>query len=267
MARRLGECEVRQRRGTLPTGPARFHRCQGGGNVYAGPAVLSLEHKVFVVAGGAGVAGEAAAAALLRHGATVAVTSRDEQRLKGLQEVLNSSRLHRFDGDTATLTGAEDLRDRIIATLGPIDGVVAALGGWWEGPPLTQLHPEIWHRILADNLTSHFLAARTLLPALIGRPDAVYVMLGGVAASIPIPHAAPVSVTGAAQTRLLENLDAEQTGVRLHEVRIMTPMVTRHWDRTDREPHWLTGEEVGDYLADVVSANFSRPGELVLEIP
>lgn len=144
--------------------------------------------------------------------------------------------------------------------------MVAALGGWWEGP-LTQLHPEIWHRILTDNLTSHFLAARTYLPVLAGRPESVYVMLGGVAATIPIPHAGPVSVTGAAQTRLLEVLAAEQSGVRLHEVRIMTPMVTRHWDRTDREPHWLSGEQVGNYLAEVVAPNFPRRDELILHLP
>lgn len=227
---------------------------------------MSLAGRVFVVAG-AGVAGEAVAAGLLRHGATVAVMSRSEERLKGVREELESRQLHSHTGAMDELGGAEAVRDAIVASLGPIDGVVAALGGWWEGPPLTRLDPEVWHRILADNLTSHFLVARAFLPALVGRPGAVYVMLGGVAATIPIPHAGPVSVTGAAQTRLLEVLATERTGVRLHEVRILTPMVTRHWDRTDREPHWLTGEQVGDYLATVVDAGFPYPDQLVLPIP
>ncbi|MGH3680917.1 MAG: SDR family oxidoreductase [Natronosporangium sp.] len=228
---------------------------------------MSLDGRVFVVAGGAGVAGEAVAAGLLRHGAEVVVVSRTEQRLKAVREEFDSARLHCFVGGLSDLAAAELVRDEIVEARGRLDGVIAALGGWWEGPPLTRLDPAIWHRILADNLTSHFIAARAFLPALIGRPDAVYVMLGGVGAAIPIPHAGPVSVTGAAQTRLLEVLDAEQTGVRLHEVRIMTPLVTRHLDRPDREPDWLTGEQVGDFLATVVSADFPRADQLVLPIP
>lgn len=222
---------------------------------------------MFVVAGGAGVAGETVASGLLRHGAAVAVTSRAERRLADVREALGSSQLHCFTGDMSDLAATEAIRDEIVETLGRIDGVVASLGGWWEGPPLTELDPAIWHRIVADNLTSHFIAARAFLPALFGLPDAVYVTLGGVGATIPIPHAAPVSVTGAAQTRLLACLAAEHTGVRLHEVRIMTPIVTRHWDRADRELEWLTGEQVGDYLAQVVSDGFPEPDQLVLHLP
>jgi NAD(P)-dependent dehydrogenase (short-subunit alcohol dehydrogenase family) len=228
---------------------------------------VELDDRRFVVVGGAGVAGEAVAAGLLRRGATVAVTSRTEARLAAVRAVLDSPRLHGYVGGTSDLAGAEAVRDQIVAELGPVDGVVASLGGWWEGPPLTRLDPAVWHRILADNLTSHFIAARGYLPALVGRPDAVYVMLGGVGGALPLPHAGPVSVTGAAQTRLLEVLAAERTGVRLHEVRILTPVVTRHWDRPDREPDWLTGEQVGDYLAEVVSAGFPRAGRLVLPLP
>lgn len=239
----------------------------GGGADLCHPDGVTLAGRVFVVAGGAGVAGEAVAAGLLRRGATVAVTSRSKERLEEVLEHLESPRLHGFAGDLDELAGADSVRDEIIAALGPIDGVVASLGGWWEGPALSRLDPEIWHRILADNLTSHFTAARAFLPALVGRPGSVYVTLGGVAATIPIPHAGPISVTGAAQTRLLEVLAEEQTGVRLHEVRIMTPVVTRHWDRTDREPDWLTGEQVGDYVAAVVSEDFAATGQLVLHLP
>lgn len=229
--------------------------------------MVSLDGRVFVVAGGAGVAGEAVASGLLRHGADVAVTSRSRTRLAAVREQLESARLHCVECGRFDLATAEAVRDEVTAKLGRIDGVVAALGGWWEGPPLTQIDPAIWHQIVADNLTSHFIAARAFLPALVGHPDAVYVTLAGVGAALPLPHAGPVSVTGVAQTRLLECLAAEQTGVRLHEVRIMTPIVTRHWDRADREPDWLTGEQVGDYVARVVSDGFPDPDRLVLPLP
>jgi NADP-dependent 3-hydroxy acid dehydrogenase YdfG len=227
---------------------------------------VHLDGKVFVVAGG-GVAGEAVAGGLLRRGATVAVMSRAEKRLKAIREEFDTSRLHGFVIDVMDFSKAEAARDQLTAMLGPIDGVVAALGGWWEGPSLSRLDPKIWQRILTDNLTSHFMAARLFLPMLAERRESVYVMLGGVGAEIPIPHAGPVSVAGAAQTRLLEVLVAERLGVRLHEVRIMTPIVTRHWSRTDREPEWLTGEQVGDYVASVVEPGFPKSDQLVLHVP
>lgn len=228
---------------------------------------MTLAGTLFVVAGGVGVAGESVAAGLLRHGATVAVTSRSKERLEGLLAAYESPRLHGFVGEMSSLPEAVLVREEILTSLGPIDGVIASLGGWWEGPPLTRLDPAVWQRILADNLTSHFITARAFLPALVGRPGAVYVMLGGVGATLPIPHAGPISVTGAAQTRLLEVLAAEQTGVRLHELRIMTPIVTRRWDRADRQPDWLTGAQVGDYLAAVVAGDFPDADELILHIP
>ncbi|MFS8521714.1 MAG: SDR family oxidoreductase [Micromonosporaceae bacterium] len=228
---------------------------------------MSLNGKLFVVAGGAGVAGESVASGLLRRGATVAITSRSRERVDRGCRWLDSPRLHGFVGDMSRLEGAATVRDQITDRLGAIDGVVASLGGWWEGPPLTELDLGTWERILADNLTSHFIAARTFLPALVGRPNAVYVTLGGVGATKAIPHAGPISVTGAAQTVLLQVLDAEKTGVRLHEVRIMTPIVTHRWDRPDRERDWLTGEEVGDYVASVVSDDFPLRDELILYLP
>lgn len=227
---------------------------------------MNLAGRVYVVAGGAGMAGEAVAAGLLRHGATVAVTSRSEVRLKAVREALDSPLLHGFVQESGP-GGVDAVRDEILATLGPVDGVVAALGGWWEGPPLTELDPTVWERILTDNLTSHFLAARAYLPVLAGRPDAVYVMLGGIAAVWPIPTSAPVSVTGAAQTAMLRVLDAQGTGVRLHEVRIMVPIATRHVDPATVGPEWLTAGRVGDYVARVVSPDFPDPHRRVLQIP
>lgn len=227
---------------------------------------MGLDGRVYVVAGGAGMAGEAVAAALLRHGATVAVTSRSEVRLKAVREVLDSPRLHGFVQEGGP-GGADAVRDEILAALGPVDGVVAALGGWWEGPPLTALDPQTWQRILTDNLTSHFLAARAYLPVLAGRPDAVYVMLGGIAAAWAIPTAGPISITGAAQTAMLRVLDAQGTGVRLHEVRIMVPIATRHVDPAAVGPEWLTGEQVGEYVARVVAPDFPDPHRRLLRIP
>lgn len=230
---------------------------------------MDLDGKFFVVAGGAGLAGRCVVAALVRHGATVAVTSRSTQRLKRLRVSIASPRLHTVLTDSGDISEAMAVRDQMISELGPIDGVVASLGGWWKGPDLTELDLETWRRILDDNLTSHFLAARTYLPVLADRPGAVYIALAGIAAVKAVAGSGPISITGAAQTMLLRVLAAELVGrpVRLHEVAILTPIVTRDWDDVPIQEGWLTGEEVGEFVARVAAPGFVGPDQLLLAEP
>nr|WP_291416465.1 SDR family oxidoreductase [Actinophytocola sp.] len=225
-----------------------------------------------LVAGGAGVVGECVVHALLARGARVVVPSRSESRLTALAgrvDPADQERLHLVLGDVGTEQGAATLRDAVPAEHGPLRAVVASLGAWWEGEQLVDVSSETWDRILRDNLTAHFLVARTFLPLLDHTAAPVYVTLAGIAADHPEPFAAPISITGAAQRMMVRALAVGDIGarVRLHEVAIMTPVVTDRWIGAPPEPDWLTGEVVGSYVADVVAPEFARPNELLLEIP
>lgn len=236
-----------------------------------------LAGKRFLVAGGAGVAGECVAVALLRAGARVVVPSRAPDRIERLRGGVRPEllpRLHTLVGDVGDPAAVEDLRDRIAAEFGPLDGVVASLGGWWEGSVLTEVPFAAWERILRDNLTAHFLVARTFLTELPRRDspgsDPVYIALAGIAALQPVPCSGPVSVTGAAQTMLLRTLRAElrHRPVRLHEVAILTPIVTRHWPPHEPvEDGWLSGDQVGEHVASVASQEFPDKDRLQVCIP
>src|SRR6266508_3033042 len=188
---------------------------------------MDLTGRRYVVAGGTGVAGETVVTALLRHGATVVVPSRSPERLARLRAAAGPADLHTLVGRTDDLASLIALREQITTQMGPIDGVVASLGGWWEGATLTEIEIGQWQRIVDDNLTSHFIVARTFLGSLAERRGSVYVSLGGIAARKPVPHAGPISVTGAAQAMLMRVLAEELKGthVRLHEVDILTPII------------------------------------------
>jgi NAD(P)-dependent dehydrogenase (short-subunit alcohol dehydrogenase family) len=228
---------------------------------------VTFDGRVFVVLGGAGVAGECVTEALLGAGATVAVPSRSPDRLADLQAWLDTPNLHPF-GYRAPDELVE-VADDVAARLGPIDGVVASLGGWWEGSPVLAIGDDRWAQVIADNLTSHVVAARTFLPRLVDRPGAVYLTLNGIAADRPVAGAGPICVTGAGQRMLLRVLAEELRGtrVRLHEIAIGTPVVTRHWDGRPIRPGWLTGTEVGAFVAGVASVDFPAPDRLLLAIP
>ncbi len=225
-----------------------------------------------VVAGGAGVVGECVVHALLGNGAQVVVPSRSADRLAALADRTDPAvrdLLHLMVGDVGTEAGIARLRDDILDRHGQPRGVVASLGAWWEGEQFVDISKSTWDRILWDNLTSHFLVARGFLPVLDLSAAPVYVMLAGIAADHPEPHAAPISITGAAQRMMLRTIAVSDLGqkIRLHEVAIMTPVVTDLWIGDPPEPDWLTGEEVGAYVAGVVSPEFPEPGTLLLELP
>lgn len=232
-----------------------------------------LTGRVYLVAGGAGVAGASVAAGLARRGGTVVVPSRSARRLEMLRAGLGNSIEHLIHTVTANVgvpADAEGLRDQVMAEHGRLDGVVASLGGWWEGTPLTEVPLSVWDRILRENLTSHLVVARTFLPLLADRSDGVYVAMAGIAARQPEPDAGPISVTGAAQTMMMRTMRAQFAGtpLRLHEVTVLTPIVTDRWEvGRPLKPGWISGEAVGDYVARVMSPSFEPADWLILSIP
>jgi 3-oxoacyl-[acyl-carrier protein] reductase len=84
-----------------------------------------------VVAGGTGGVGEGLVAAFARGGFEVFVPSRSEERIASLLSALPPEARGRVRGevvDTDHVSTIERYRDALVASGGPIDAVVAALG-------------------------------------------------------------------------------------------------------------------------------------------
>lgn len=173
-------------------------------------AVTSEPTPVVVVAGGSGLIGRAVVGRLLDDGVRVVVPTRGDP-----SGVPTGARV--VPGvDWADPRGLR----AVLAEPGWLPtGAVAALGGWWIGPQLVDLDPEQWRSILDSHLTAHFLAVRALAPLLRG-PDPAYVLLGGAAATVPMPGSGPINVTGAGQRMLARVLAAEPIGARVRFVEV-----------------------------------------------
>jgi NAD(P)-dependent dehydrogenase (short-subunit alcohol dehydrogenase family) len=201
-----------------------------------GTALPSLTGKHVLVAGGAGQIGFPIVAACLASGATVVVPSRSQARLDALRGKLSdsvASRLVPLVGSIGEVPGAEALRDEIARRVGTLHGVVASLGGWFTGKALTELDIADWNRVLHDNLTTHFVAARTFIPVLqASGKGGAYIFLSGPAGEVPRPMSGAVSVAVAGEKMLVRVLAEEVagTGVRVQELVYAT---MKH------EPHWL----------------------------
>jgi NAD(P)-dependent dehydrogenase (short-subunit alcohol dehydrogenase family) len=227
----------------------------------------ALAGRAALVAGGAGEVGEGIVRVLLRRGARVLVPSRSADRLEALRRRLDrpsGGRLATVVGDIGTESGASALLDRARDTVERLDAVVASLGGWWSGPPLTEVALADWDRIIHANLTTHLLAARAFLPAIADVEGASYTFINGSGAREPVAGSGPANVAAAGTSMLQEVLALEHRDrpVRVNTLLIRTPVMTRSRERG--EPDWVDAEEVGNAVADLVAGG---PDGAIVPLP
>ncbi len=221
--------------------------------------MAALSNKTAVVLGGTGGVGEGIVKSLLAAGASVVVSTRSEYKIARLREYVGTelaANLIIRQGSVNNEESARDLGEFLHKNYKSIDIAVASLGGWHQGYPLYSYPLHDWERILRDNLTSHFLAIKTLVPML-NPQSGYYFHINGYSAEEAYPMAGPVAMTAAAQKSLIQTLAKEvnRTGIKVYEL-ILGPMKTR-----DRIKHghgqddWYFPEEIGDYIRGQILMN------------
>jgi NAD(P)-dependent dehydrogenase (short-subunit alcohol dehydrogenase family) len=201
-----------------------------------------LEGKRVVIGGGTGDVGVEIVAALLEAGADVLAIVRSAARAEGLQRHDGLTIIEGFPDDDACIAA---LQAKLEAH-GPIDAAIASLGPWFHGPSLADLPKADWDKMVAAALTSHYLFARSLMPAL-NTSAGQYVMINGGGALSPVPHSGVVSILARAQMMMGEVLAAENKSVGVHTVVLRSIIATRA--RPNADPSWITAREVGEACA------------------
>jgi len=223
-----------------------------------------VEVKTVLVCGGAGEVGEGIVHQLLAAGNRVVVQSRTEAKLAELRQRLGaSSELKTIVGDVGTESAASALKAAIFEEGFELDAVVASIGSWWSGPALVDLDVKTYQQVMDDRLTVHFIVAKTFLPILADRPGSSYVFIHGSSGFYPIAHSGPVSIAGAAQVMLKDVFakEMESKPVRINLLSMMSAIGTRSHPSAD--PEGLTADDVGQYVAYLVSERSSERGETI----
>lgn len=215
--------------------------------------MTTLQGKRIFVAGGTGDVGVGIVGVLVDQGASVVVPARSAAKGDQLRLSVSGQGLQIIHGDVGTVQGAADIAAQIN---GPLDGVVASLGGWWQGPALTSVSAEDWDAIIAGNLTSHFAVAKAFVPLLEARGGG-YVQILGAAAEYPVPGSSLVSITAAGVAMMGRLLAAEHAdkAVQFRQVMIASIVATRA--RAVVDPNWVTAADVGEVVAEILT----RPNE------
>ena len=132
---------------------------------------MDLEGAVAIVTGGNGGLGQRICHALADSGSSVAVVyAQSRQDAEGVAEALREKdvRARAFQCDITSPDQVTGLASQVLDEFGRIDILVndAVYNKWIKWTDLDAMTYEDWSKMLAVNLTGHFLCARAVAPAM-----------------------------------------------------------------------------------------------------
>jgi NADP-dependent 3-hydroxy acid dehydrogenase YdfG len=181
-----------------------------------------LTGKVVLVTGGGSGIGLAAARLLLDEGARVAITGRNEDKLRRAAAELNAGeRLIHHAADVADMGQVETLVQETTRRLGPIDILVNNAGLNIKERTFRELTPENWHLLLGANLHGAFYCMRAVLPQMRERRDGLIININSISGKRSNPlgglayNAAKFALRGLAMGLAAEEKD---NGIRVSNI-------------------------------------------------
>jgi NAD(P)-dependent dehydrogenase (short-subunit alcohol dehydrogenase family) len=140
-----------------------------------------LTGKNMLVTGGGSGIGLAAARLLLAEGARVAISGRNEDKLRRAAAELNAGeRLIYHAADVADWTQVQRLVEEVNRRLGSIDVLVNNAGLNVKERSFRELTVENWHLLLGANLHGAFYCIRAVLPRMRQRRDGLIVNINSI---------------------------------------------------------------------------------------
>jgi NADP-dependent 3-hydroxy acid dehydrogenase YdfG len=146
-----------------------------------------LEGAVAVVTGGGSGIGEAAAVALAREGADVALVGRRREPLEEVAALVGREgrRALPVALDVADADAVQRLAAEVVDSFGRVDVLVNSAGINVPRRDLASLSVEDWHRVLQINLTGTYLTTNAFLPAMRSRRAGTVVNISSMAGYRP----------------------------------------------------------------------------------
>ena len=206
-----------------------------------------------LVIGATGDVGQGIVSVLLKADYRVIAASRSEERLRGLAQKLG------FPAALRTLRGSVENEGTAAALLAAIreggdtlDVVVTTVSAPSKsGVLLSDRSADNLTQVLRDNLITHFVAAKTFIPAIAS--GGVYLSIGGGLADYVRPGFGHHSMAQAALRMMLRTLAAELSDrpVVVREL-LIASMVNGESRRSIAQPEWVTDLDVGEHVRAIL---------------
>ncbi|MFE2463665.1 SDR family oxidoreductase [Streptomyces sp. NPDC059402] len=206
-----------------------------------------MTSKTVLITGGTSGIGARTARLLVDRGHRVAVTGRDEGRLKAfLDEVGHSERLLGLVADAADWQATESAVTRTVTRFGALDAAVAN-AGFMSGDSIADGDPRLWSPMVLTNVLGPALLAHATLPHLEATGGRL-VLIGSVAGLKNSP-ANLYSATKWATTGLAENLRLHATTRGIGVTLVNPGMIdTPFWEGADVPPFALPPQPVAEAI-------------------
>lgn len=151
--------------------------------------MMRLDGRVALVTGGGRGIGRAAALALAREGARVAVAARTREHLQSTTSEIAASGGEALPlaCDVSSKQSVESVVEALVARWGGADIVVNAAGDAVSAP-LARTTDDVWERMLAVNLTGTFLMTRAFVPQMVERGWGRVVNIASTAGRVGFPY-------------------------------------------------------------------------------
>lgn len=222
---------------------------------------MSFEGQLVLVTGGTGVLGSAVTRAFLEAGAQVAVTYRSRREYDDLQKAAPAqrTRLRGHEVDVTDEAAMLRLAGALEAEFPRLLGLVNAVGGYAGGMKLWEMESAVLERMLALNLRSAFVGARSVLPVLLRQRSGCIVNVAARSALEAPGGAGAYAASKAAAVALMHSLamDLSGTGVRVNSV--LPNIIDTAANRRDM-PHanfaaWTKPEEIARVILVLCTAD------------
>lgn len=131
-----------------------------------------LQNRIILVTGASDGIGREAALTYAEYGASVILTGRNEEKLRGVAQEIESAggiapSWYTLDLLTCTPARCQELAQRISTHYPRLDGVLHNAGLLGEVRPMDEQDPEIWQQVMQVNINGTFFLTQALLPLLL----------------------------------------------------------------------------------------------------
>ncbi|WP_046215741.1 2,3-dihydro-2,3-dihydroxybenzoate dehydrogenase [Paenibacillus wulumuqiensis] len=168
-----------------------------------------IEGKIALVTGAAQGIGEAVVSSLLRHGAIVAATDRNEAGVQALAaEYKDPGRIRAYALDVSKSTEAGRVVQTVEQEMGPIDILVNVAGVLRMGT-VDALSDEDWHTTFAVNTSGVFHMCRAVIGSMAARESGTIITVSSNAAGVPRAQMSAYAASKAAATMFTKCLGLE----------------------------------------------------------
>lgn len=178
--------------------------------------MTELRDRVALVTGSSRGIGAAIARRFARAGARVALHGRDADALSAMERELRAEggQIIAVQGDVTRFDEVERVRERVEASLGPIDVLVANAGGNLSPYhlPLEQIDEESFRKTVDVNLMATFFTLKSVLPGMKERRSGNVITISSAAARRAHPMSPLAYAAAKAAIELLTQDVAAQAG-------------------------------------------------------